>query len=382
MTGPVHVIQTVAGLAEATGGPARTIVALSEALAERGVTVDLLAGGVDPMLPDPALVTTRMVTQRRQFAAAIATARDARPGLATIVHDNGIWSPVNFTVTTAARRLGLPYVITPHGMLEPWAMAYHKVRKQVAWALYQRRELTRAVALVATAEAERKAVRRLFPRAPIAVIPNGVRVPVPTAVPLKAAGDPATLLFMSRVHPKKNLPGLLRAWAQLCADPALAHWTLTIAGPDEGGHAAVVKALADRLGIAARVVFAGPVAEGDKAAVFTASDLFVLPSFSENFGIVVTEALAHGVPVVATLGSPWAELPERGCGWWVAPEPDALAGALSEAMHLAPGQRRVMGERGRAWVERAFGWDGIAAQTRDLYSWLLHGGRRPDFVDV
>ncbi len=383
MSRPLHSIQIAGTLAEAAGGPPRTIVALSDSLARAGVAVDVVADAASPMLPVPAGVGTRIVNRFREFPDAVGAALAARPGHSTILHDNGIWSGANRAAMAAARRHRLRYVISPHGMLEPWAMAHHRGRKRVAWLAYQQRALAGAAGLLATAEQERAAIRALFPKLPIATIANGVDVPArPAPRPLRQPGDPATLLFMSRLHPKKNLIGLLEAWARLAADPALDHWTLTISGPDEGGYRAEVETHARKLGVEARVQFTGPVAETEKAAAFAACDVFVLPSFSENFGIVVTEALAHGVPVIATFGAPWAELPLRGCGWWVAPTPEALAGALGEAMRLLPVARAAMGARGRDWVARAFGWADIAAQTRDFYAWLLHGGSRPDFVDA
>lgn len=379
MNATVHVIQTVASLAEAAGGPPRTVVGLCEAMARAGARVDLIAGDEAPLLPDPALVVPRLVRGRRAFRGAVAAARRQVPGPA-ILHDNGIWSGANRAAMAAARGQRLPYVISPHGMLEPWALGHHRYRKRLAMALFQRRALAGAAALFATAEPERAAIRRLFPRVPIALIANGVGAQ-PAPRPRRDDG-PATLLFLSRLHPKKNLLGLLEAWAVVAADPRLARWTLRIAGPDEGGHAAVVAARIAALGPGGRVILDGPVAETAKGMVFAAADLFVLPSFSENFGIVVTEALAHGVPVIATTGTPWAELPERGCGWSVAPEPAELAAVLTEAMLLPAAQRVEMGARGRAWVAAAFGWDGIAAQTLGVYEWLLHRGRRPDCVDV
>ncbi len=379
MKPPLHVIQTVASLAEAAGGPPRTVVALSEALARQGATVDVVAGNEAPLMPDAALVVPRLVRGPRQFGRAIAAARSAGRGPA-ILHDNGIWSAANRAVMAAARRERLPYAISPHGMLEPWALDYHRYRKWLAMAVYQRRALTGAAVLFATAEPERAAICKLFPRVPIATIANGVAIPAAMSRDRSDTG-PATLLFLSRLHPKKNLLGLLDAWAVIAADPRFGRWTLRIAGPDENGHAAVVVARVAALGLDSRVILDGPVAEAHKAQAFAGADLFVLPSFSENFGIVVTEALAHGVPAIATTGAPWAALSERGCGWSVAPEPGALAAALTEAMLLPASERAAMGARGRAWVAAAFGWDGIAARTLVVYEWVLHGGRRPDCVD-
>ncbi len=390
MTAPLHIIQTIGSIAERTGGPARTIRDLAEALGRTGARVSLIAGH-DPaqddglLPPDPALASLTLVPMVRRlgwampdFTAAIAAT--LRPGETSIVHDNGIWGPSNIAVGAAVRRHRLPLVISPHGMLEPWAMAYHRGRKRLAWALFQHRLLTRARGLFATAASEAKPIRALMPRSPIAVIANGVTLPM--VIPDRPPGLVPSVLFLSRIHPKKNLIGLLDAWAQIVADPAHANWILRIAGPDEGGHAADVVRHAERLGLSSRVSFAGTIAEADKAAAFAAADLFILPSFSENFGIVVTEALSHGIPVIATTGTPWDQLPIQGCGWWVAPRSDALAGALAAALALSAAERAAMGRRGRAWVGAAFGWDGIAAQTTAFYGWLLHGGVRPDYVDA
>ena len=372
----LHVVQTVASLSEAAGGPTRTIGALCEALARGGATVDIVAGSGD-LLPDPALVTTRFA-HPSGIGAALGAARAAYPDHAPILHDNGLWGRANIAASRAALAANLPYVVSAHGMLAPWALAHRSLKKRVAWGAYERRRLAGAHGLLATAEAERADIRRAVSRVPIATIPGGVDVP--GVLPARPAGPP-TLLFMSRIHPVKNLIALLDAWAVLSAQPRFGAWRLRIVGPDEGGHLATVRAHAERLGVS-RVDFAGPVADADKSSAYAAADLFVLPSLTENFGVVVAEALAHGLPVVTTHGAPWAGVRDHGCGWWVAPDAAALADALGDAMARAPQDRAAMGARGRAWVARDFGWDGIAARTAAFYTWLLHGGQRPDFVDV
>jgi len=188
-----------------------------------------------------------------------------------------------------------------------------------------------------------------------------------------------TVLFMSRIHPVKNLPGLLAAWRMLPPEVA-AGWRLVIAGPDEAGHGQEVVALVRQLGLQGSVELIGPVREGSKATAYQSADVFVLPSFSENFGVVVAEALAHGLPVIATTGTPWQELPRRGCGWWVGSDPESLAGALVQAMGSSFEQRRAMGEVGRAYAQEQFSWEGIGVSTMALYEWLIGGGQRPDFI--
>ncbi|MEY2884042.1 MAG: hypothetical protein RL490_1766 [Pseudomonadota bacterium] len=392
MMQPLHVIQTVGSIAERTGGPARTIRDLSEALARQGARVTLVAGhdpiNDDALLPpDPALVTTvlvpvdrRLRLPRYDFTSAIAGLPHAT---GTIVHDNGIWSPSNLAVGIAARRLDLPLVISPHGMLDPWAMAYHGGRKAIAWALYQRRLLRQARGLLATAEREAGPMRQRVPGRPIALIANGVACPA--QMPDRSGREMAaarTLFFMSRIHPKKNLVSLIDAWRPLALDPEFADWTLVIAGPDELDHSAELRARVMALGLAGRVRVEGPVPDADKNAAFAAADVFVLPSFSENFGIVVAEALAQGVPAIVSDGAPWASLETEGCGWFVGTDTASIGAALLAAMRLSPAERSGMGRRGHAHVQRDFGWDPIAARTIAYYRWLLYGGAKPEFVHV
>lgn len=392
MTAPLHVIQTVGSIAERTGGPARTIRDLSEALARQGARVTLVAGhdsaNDDALLPpDPALVTTVLVPvsrrlgwSRHDFAGALARL-EFGPG--SIVHDNGIWSPSNIAVASAARRLGLPLVISPHGMLDPWAMAYKGGRKKLAWSLYQRRLLGQARGLCATADREAGPMRARVPGVPIALIPNGVACPA--VAPDRSGRETATartMFYMSRIHPKKNLVALIDAWAPLAANAEFANWTLVIAGPDELDHSAALAAKVTAMGLQGRVRINGPVADAAKDAAFAAADVFVLSSFSENFGIVVAEALAQGVPAIVSDGAPWASLVTERCGWFTGTDIASIGSALAEAMRLSPAQRRAMGVRGHAHVRRDFGWDGIAVQTLAYYRWLLYGGAKPEFVNV
>lgn len=390
----MRVIHTVAGIAERSGGPSRTVTSLCSSIGRLGVAVDLVAGvdrSSDDRLirPDENSVNLHLVDAQRMgrmqfypgFSRTLTRMLDAQTQ-PTLIHDHGIWGPTNMSAWWAARSRSVPYVLSPRGMLEPWALEFKARKKKLAWMLYQQRIVASAAAVVATSEQECENVKRLFPKLPVAIIPNGVDLPVlsdASSARIPRAGG-GTLLFMSRIHPVKNLIGLLHAWKLL--PPELADgWRFAIAGPDEAGHAQEIAALIRELGLQGSVELIGPVGESGKAAVYQSADVFVLPSFSENFGVVVAEALAYGLPVIATTGTPWQELPRRGCGWWVGPDPKSLAGALAQAMGSSFEERRTMGAVGRAYAQEQFSWDGIGASTMALYEWLL-GMRaaRPDFV--
>jgi glycosyltransferase involved in cell wall biosynthesis len=387
-------IQTIPDISTGNGGPSRACRSLCEAMARAGAQTHLLAGdhhhpAADLLLPDPALVDTQLVPIHRRFglpAYAFDAALAALPaGSRTILHDNGIWSPGNHAATSAAARHGIATVISPHGMLEPWALAHKPWRKRIAWAAYQHRLLRAAIGLHATAEPERASIRARLPHAPIAVIPNGVDCPADPPDPARhAATATRTALMLGRLHPVKNLPGLIAAWRIIAADPAFDAWQLEIRGPDNGGHRAVLAAAIAAAGLGHRITLGDAVDETGKAALFARADVFVLPSFSENFGIVVAEALAHGVPVVATHGTPWSELVSQRCGWHVMADPASLASGLAAAMALPAQERGAMGVRGHHWARETFGWPRIAARMLAYYDWLQAGhgrGPSPDFVD-
>ena len=312
------VIHVVAGLHPSAGGPSRTVVQLTDALARhQELAVTLLTQSLigDPSVASAAYVKRRMAESpsRNSLRFGLPVRRElkslTRLQTPALIHSHGLWTPVNHWASVAARRKSMPLIIQPRGMLEPWALSHKALKKRIAMALFQRRDLESARLLIATAAMEYESIRALGLRQPVAVIPNGVLFG-PATGPIDAAIAPlprrreCTALFLSRVHPKKGILNLLNAWAEVAPQG----WRLQIAGPDEGGHLADVMALARKRGIDHAVEYLGELAGEAKAQAFLNADLFVLPTFSENFGVVVAEALAHGLPVITTRGAPWADL--------------------------------------------------------------------------
>lgn len=298
----------------------------------------------------------------------------------SIVHQHGLWARLPVMAGRFAQTKGLPLLISPHGMLEAWALAHHGWRKRIAMMIYQRRNLASANVLHATSAAEARRFRELGLVQPIARISLGIDPAPEDPLDPEAVAAPKRkrqLLFLSRIHPKKGLELLLDAWAGLEAED----WELVIAGNDDGGYRSALEARAKNLGASGRVRFVGALYGTKKDTAFRRAEAFVLPSFSENFGIVVPEAMQYGLPVVTTTGTPWEVVGEERCGWQVPANLEGVRGALEELIALPEAERAAMGSRGRAVVERDHRWEAIAVNYAAVYRWMAGRGSRPDCVE-
>ena len=382
------VVHVLASTRADHGGTSRSVPALCEALDVEGATVHLVTTvpaaptpDQEPILPtgDVRVHTIEENTGLQgtlrsplQFVRHLGkVVEEVQPD---VIHDHGAWLPSNAAAAWVARRAGVPLVATPRGMVTEWSLSHQAGKKKAAWHLYQKHVFRQASLFHATAPAEVENLRALGLTQPAAVVPNGVELP--EAMPDDPAPDAKRALFLSRIHPKKGLPMLLDAWADLCPEG----WTLELVGPSENGHRDELEAQAAELGLDGTVVFSGPVDDADKWHKYAAADLFVLPTHSENFGIVVAEALAADVPVLTTTGAPWQELETHDCGWWVDPEPEAIREALATALRQSDATRTAMGARGRTLVESTYTWPAVGRRMTQAYEWLLGERPAPDFL--
>ena len=383
------VVHVLASTRADHGGTSRSVPALCEALDAEGVEVHLVtavpadpAPDEEPILPGGDVHVHRIEEQTRLqrtlrsplgfYRRLWSVVKDVQPD---VIHDHGAWLPSNVVAAWVARRADVPLVVASRGMVTEWSLSHQAWKKQAAWHLYQKHVFRQASLFHATAPAEVEDLRALGMTQPIAVVPNGVEIA--EALPDGPPTDGKRALFLSRIHPKKGLPMLLDAWADLRPEG----WTLELVGPSENGHRAELEAQASDLGLDGDVVFSGPVPDADKWHKYAAADLFVLPTHSENFGIVVAEALAAEVPVLTTTGTPWQELEAHECGWWVAPEPEAIRDALATALRQSDATRTAMGRRGRELVTSTYTWRAVGERMRRAYEWLLGAGAsRPSFI--
>jgi glycosyltransferase involved in cell wall biosynthesis len=380
----VHVI---AGLDRADGGPSYTVPRLCQALATLGAKARLLsvagADGCDIAVDDVGgrcfprdWARVPMVRDLRCSSGLVRALRELVPK-ADVIHDHGLWLMPNVDAGRVALLARKPLVVAPRGMLAPAALAFSRVKKTIVWALLQGDVVRRAACIHATSEQEHDEIRDFGLKNPVAIVPNGIDLPELGECSISAAAADRVVLSLGRIHPKKGLDRLVRAWARL--EAAHPEWRLRIVGPDELGHARELIALASELK-ARHLSVEKSVADDAKIAAYQQADLFVLPTLNDNFAITVAEALAAGTPVIATKGAPWRALQREGCGWWIDHGVEPLAAALANAMVMKREALQAMGAKGRAWMARDFSWERIAHDMLNVYRWLSLGGEAPSTV--
>jgi glycosyltransferase involved in cell wall biosynthesis len=339
-----------------------------------------------------------------------------------LTHTHGIWQYPSIATAVYCHRRRVPYMISPHGMLDPWAVRHHRWKKVLAFAIYESDHVRGARCIRALCESEARSIRQMGLKNPVAIIPNGIDLPemekqktesrnVPWAGKLKPGQK--VLLFLSRIHPKKGLVNLLKAWAQVQKSEGRGQksdeWVLAIAGWDQDGHEAELKQLATEQGIqwadvreqrtergdrrsdsfqlstfnsqpAASLLFLGPQFNEAKAACYAACDAFILPSFSEGLPMVVLEAWAYAKPVVMT---PECNLPEgfaASAALKIETDVESLTLGLTELFRLTSADLGTLGAHGQRLVRERFTWSAIAGQLKTTYEWMLGGGAQPGWM--
>lgn len=370
----MKIAQIVASLESRHGGPSRSVRGLASGLAELGHSVELLttrADGAPSVEKTDALSIFSFPRERpRRFCPSVLLRDHLRAGDHEVLHAHGLWlRPLHYARVVAQRR-SVPLVVSPRGMMSPWAWHHHRPRKVFASRFIHPDALRRAAGWHATSQAEADDIRRLGFAQPVCIAPNGVTPPSPADEAAAARhwreNEPGfsgrrLALFYSRFHAKKRVLEVIDLWLS----KSRGDWVLLVAGIPEQYSVRQLEAYVERNGGAQRVF----VRDGDGAPPpYAAASLFLLPSHSENFGQVVVEALVRGLPVLTTDGTPWSALDAQGAGQCVAWE--RFGDALDALLASPPEALRESGARARAWAGAAFSWERSAETLADFYRQL------------
>ncbi|CAN1494416.1 RfaG Glycosyltransferase [Burkholderiaceae bacterium] len=287
-----------------------------------------------------------------------------------IIHIHTMWQFIGLYPFCKLKKFKAKIISSPHGSLTSWSMRSGSRLKTFFWFALQYPALKKASCFHVTSEDEYEDLRKLGFKQPIAIIPLGVVIP---SLFNDMAPRDNKVLFLSRLHPKKGLEPLLIAWKIISQN--FPEWTLEIYGGDSifessSGYLSYLKKIC-RDNDLERVNFHGPIFGNEKLIALQSASIFVLPTYSENFGIVVAEALASATPVIVTKAAPWQGLIDNGCGWWIDIGSPSLIESLKSAMSMDPNALRGMGVNGREWMTNEFEWSVVAQKMLATYSWLL-----------
>lgn len=373
-----------------SGGVFGAVLGQAQALRQAGRAVEIIA--VQPPDSPPEALSDSIVVRNVPATGPLVHSR--APGLEAVleqsgfVHAHGLWIPSISIATRRWRRARADrrLIVSPHGMLDPWALRNSAWKKRIAIAAYEGATLRAADALQALNESEARAIRGFGLTAPIAIIPNGVVLPPESEVSIDATerhDGRRNLLFLGRLHPKKGLVETLNAWALAIGwRPRLREqWRIVIAGWDDGGHQAKLRALVADLDLTRDVRFLGSVHGDLKHAALAGADAFILASHSEGLPMAVLEAWAYAKPVFMTAACNLPEGFQSGAAIEISTDPVDLGGVLSE--NLMSADLALVGRAGRQLVEARFSWDSVGRQLDVFYSWISGEiSEKPDFLFI
>lgn len=373
----MKILSFVSSIDLSSGGPSRSVPMFTKGLAELGVDITLMTIRSKNMNTHTLEGTTAKLKVFEPSFSKKEIAKYLADEKFELIQIQSMWDLPYHKVMVEARRLGVPYIVTPRGMLEPWSLSQKKWKKKLAWWLYQRHDVQKSACVFTTAKMEAEHVSNLGITTCKAVIPNGIET---DAYPCKTSfeGVKKQVLFLGRIHVKKGIELLFEAWKRLHSD--YADWQLLVVGNGDAKYIHRLENRVESLGLKDSIKILPPVFGEAKIKVYQESALFCLPSFSENFGMVIAEAMSCGTPVITTTNCPWDILNETNTGWCIDLSVDNLERTLREALSMSSADLYDRGQRASQLINDNFDYRSVTRKTLSLYEWLLNGGKKPVFV--
>lgn len=368
----MRVIHVVTSIAEEFAGPSYSVPSLCSALKKNGcdVTLFTLEPAVFRDYDFPVVYFKRdltfgsVISKILGISSSMHKELESVAGDVDIIHSHMLWKAVNIYPGLVAKKNNVPFLISPRGTLSTWALNHAAWKKKLSLIFGQKKALDAVSVFHATAESEKSEIESFgYNKTACTVIPNGIDIPKLYEIKKKKR-----LVFVSRIHEKKGVGLLIKVWSSL--QLLFPSWSLSIVGPLNNEYAKSMMALSKELKCV-NIEFTGELYGAEKDKYLQESSLFVLPTHSENFGMVVAEALANSIPVICSKGAPWAGLEQYECGWWINNDYESLYKQLETSMSLDLSELNNMGMKGREWMSTEYSWDAIAKRMIQSYTLLL-----------
>ncbi|TBW30123.1 glycosyltransferase [Gramella sp. KN1008] len=366
--GKLKVIHIVPFIGDEASGPAYSVPALCSALSKLNCEVVLYTLAPLPerkfdfrveAFSRSSIPTSSFGFSWRMYKSLSEDAKDA-----DIIHNHSLWMAPNIFAGFAAKKANKPLINSPRGTLSSKALERSSWKKSLALKLGQRFALNATECFHVTAQHEQSDVRNYQNKTPSVVIPNGIDLPSLKGVSLNKE---KTVLFLGRIHPIKGLDILLKSWKNL--GDHTEGWQLKLVGKGDQKYVSSLANIIEKYNID-NIQILDPVYGSDKNVVYQKASIYVLPSYSENFGMTVVESLSNATPVITTNKTPWEDLQKKGCGWCIEPSEEELTKALLAALSLDELLLKEMGGKGRIWMEEEFSWKEISKKMLSLYQEL------------
>jgi glycosyltransferase involved in cell wall biosynthesis len=348
-----------------------------------GIRDDRTEQDISHWQPIPVQVFDSMGPRRFGFSPQLRTAVEIAE--IDILHLHGLWTYASTIAHRWGQKTKKPVIVSPHGMLDSWAIRNGRWKKQFATALFERNNLKSSTCIHALNESEAHSIRELGYINPIAVIPNGVFAPIETTETVNrvvyTTQGRNKLLFLGRLHKKKGLSELIEAWRILKTrhSAVMVTWKLIIAGWDDGDFESALREAVIQSDLSDDVEFVGPVFESAKLALMESAGAFILPSMSEGLPMSVLEAWSFNIPTFITRECNLEDSFARNAAIEIMVAPEAMANVL-ESYLMDPVRLGAVANAGAALVSERYTWQAIAPKYKELYEWLVGRARRPEFV--
>lgn len=381
----MRVLQTIQGMAASSGGPSTCTRDLLDGLADLNADVDLLTTSCkNPSDSNLGVGSSWLKEVPCDYRTPLCFSENLKAALLDseydIYHTNALWMYINHLTCKIARKKSKPYVLSPHGMLYPTALAMKYWKKLPMLKLWFEKDIHSSTCLHATCREEMEYCRAFGYKGPIAVIPNCVVFPEGIR-PCLSKPERKSIGFLGRLHPIKKVENLLYG-ASLAIQAGCEPFSIEIMGKGDDVYEQFLRDEVARLGLAEYVNFVGFVNGAEKYRRLSELWALFVPSAQENFGMIVPEALICGTPVYASLGTPWSELNEWQCGWWKDNSPETVSSVIIELFSKSEDEVLEMGKRGCKLIEDKYEQHKVAGMMLQLYKWINGECEKPEFVYV